>query len=73
MTTLMVKDLTQCKELDGDAMAAVQGGLRRRKKRLALRTSSPSARKPGTQADITRLSTSLFGGPIFPGLDPEFP
>lgn len=27
----------------------------------------------GSQADIDRLSTSLFGGPIFPGLEPEFP
>ncbi len=73
MTTLIVKDLTECRELDCHVMASVSGGLRKKKKRLALSTRPQRASKPGTHADIDRLSTSLFGGPLFPGLEPEFP
>jgi hypothetical protein len=68
---MRLNDIPLLEELYDEVAPTISGGVLG----ISVPLPPPSAvpLKPGTQADIDRLSTSLFGGPIFPGLDPEFP
>ena len=69
MKTLVIRDLKESKNLNLREMASIHGGIGN----LMTNHEPETHHRPGTQADIDRLSTSLFGGPLFPGLAPEFP
>jgi hypothetical protein len=74
--SLQIDDIPVLKELNDGISSAISGGEGLHKRTFLKGISVPipppsiAQLRPGTQGDINRLSTSLFGGPLF--CDAEF-